>query len=83
MQLFPNPALDRIWMNLESGTSLINVRLELFGMDGRFIGSLFQGDLPSGETTIEIALPMLPAGIYMYRMISEKGILKGQLAIGR
>lgn len=79
--LFPNPARDKVTLELQSPVEISEVRLELYGFDGRWVGLLFQSELLSGDSTLELSLPELPAGMYQYRLSSRQGALQGSLVI--
>jgi hypothetical protein len=79
--LFPNPARDKVTLELHAPEDLSEVRLELYGFDGRLVGTLFQSELLSGDSVLEISLPELPAGKYQYRLSSRQGSKQGSLVI--
>lgn len=79
-RLFPNPARERIWLELRTDAPL-EARLELFTLQGNLIGTLAQGSWPTGQTVHEVVLPPLPAGVYLYRLATEAGTTQGRLWI--
>lgn len=83
IKLYPNPALGQVSLDILSPTSFTNVRLDLYAYDGRFAGQLYKGDLLVSGTTKVIHLPDLPAGMYIYWLISDQGIVRGPLVIQR
>ncbi len=78
VSLFPNPAQERVWLDIRTDQPL-NSRLDLFAVDGRSVGTLFQGPWPSGHSVQSIALPLLPAGTYFYRLTTDAGTAQGRL----
>jgi len=79
-KLYPNPAVDRIFLEINTQRAL-DLRLELFGADGRFVATLHRGALLPGGQTLDIALPELPSGIYRYRLVTESGAAQGSLVV--
>ncbi len=71
-RLYPNPAQDRLWLEVRS-EQVQWVHLEILAPDGRLVGSLYRGPWPSVLRAQEIALPLLPAGIYLYRLTTDMG----------
>jgi predicted extracellular nuclease len=68
-QNYPNP------FNAESGTSIrfdlsrqAQVSLRLYDMAGRLVATLLDGSHQSGSYTVRVAMPALPAGVYMYNL---------------
>ncbi len=81
--LYPNPAKDKITIEMRSLEDLRDIRLELYTFDGRSIGSVFQIERLAGNSSTEIQLPELPAGMYRYRLSSSQGDALGSLMIVR
>jgi hypothetical protein len=79
-RVYPNPTQDRVFMDIQV-LRVTSAHLELYAADGRFITQLFQGDLVPGAQILDIALPVLPGGIYQYRLTTEMGIVNGNLVI--
>ncbi len=79
-RVYPNPAQDRIFLDIQLRQAT-SAQFDLYAADGRFIGRLFQGDILSGGTIVELALPELPAGIYQYRLATEMGNVNGNLVV--
>jgi len=82
MALYPNPATDKLYLALHlPGAS--NGSFEVFTADGRYTGTLFEGNLLAGEQTLELTLPNLPAGMYAYRFKTEKDYASGVFTVAR
>lgn len=81
-KVYPNPAVDRIFLEINTQRAL-ELRLDLFGADGRFVATLHRGALLPGGQTLGIALPELPSGIYRYRLVTELGAAQGSLVVLR
>jgi hypothetical protein len=64
-RLWPNPALDRVWVGLPEGKAEWDLRL--YGSDGRFIQQWLQ---QSGQTQLPVA--DLPKGVYFLQIANEK-----------
>ncbi|MBK8966522.1 MAG: hypothetical protein IPM36_07535 [Lewinellaceae bacterium] len=57
IRLYPNPARDRIWVELVGLDDLPEARFLLYTLDGRAISTLFSGDILARTQPLEIALP--------------------------
>ncbi len=79
-RLFPNPATDHLWLQLYTEQPL-EVQLDLFALDGRFLQTLAQGQWPAGQTTRAMLLPLLPSGTYVYRLMTSAGVVQGRLLV--
>lgn len=79
-QLFPNPAHDRIFLDIEMVQGS-NLKLDLFAADGRFVRQIFEGEISAGRQTLDIPLPGVPAGMYRYRLATETGTVYGNLVV--
>lgn len=81
-KVYPNPAIDRMFLEIKTQQA-VQVRLELFGADGRFVATLHQGELLPGGQTLDVALPELPSAVYRYRLVTGQGVAQGNLVILR
>ncbi|MBK8967160.1 MAG: T9SS type A sorting domain-containing protein [Lewinellaceae bacterium] len=81
-KVYPNPAVDRVFMEIKAQQA-VQVRLELFGADGRFVATLHRGGLLPGGQTLDLALPELPSGVYRYRLVTDQGMAQGNLVVLR
>ena len=79
--LYPNPAVEKVFLRIQSNENLPNSSFELYAVDGRRIGQLYQGGIASDGQVLELALPNVPAGLYWYRLVTLKGIVNGNLII--
>ncbi len=59
LRIFPLPANDRIYLDLENGEI---TRIDLFDLNGRFLKNY------QGENLKEVRLPNLPSGTYLLRV---------------
>ncbi|MFN0216983.1 MAG: VPS10 domain-containing protein [Saprospiraceae bacterium] len=80
LRVYPNPAQDKVFLDYQV-MQAVNARIDLYAADGRYSGQLFQGLLLPGRQTLEMELPTLAAGIYQYRLVTEKGNLMGNLVV--
>ncbi|MEQ1747343.1 MAG: T9SS type A sorting domain-containing protein, partial [Saprospiraceae bacterium] len=83
VRVYPNPASDRVLLELLSPADLTDVRFDLYTADGRYMGRLLQRDALSGGASVAIRLPGLPSGAYVYRLLSKQGSVTGGLAVIR
>lgn len=81
-RIYPNPAEDRIFLDIQSDAA-VNIHFDLYAVDGRYLGTLYEGDVFSGKQILNLALPELPDGIYQYRLTTESGNLNGNLVVQR
>lgn len=81
-KLYPNPAVDRIFWEIQTQEA-VQIRIELYGADGRFVTTLHRGEILPGGQTLDIALPELPTGVYRYRLVTELGIAQGNVVLLR
>jgi hypothetical protein len=81
-RLFPNPTDEHLFMTIQSPVSMA-VKLDLFAADGRFVGTLFQGDIQQGQQTLETRLPAVASGMYHYRLSTEMGDVTGTVLVDR
>ena len=66
---YPNPFKDKTVLNLPVNTEKVYV----YNLMGKAVRSY---KVAANETTIELDLSNLPAGIYFYSLISESGIIE-------
>lgn len=66
-QNYPNPfnAATRISYSLNKRSSL---RIDIIGLDGKIVNTVFQGVGDAGAHTLDIRPDALPSGIYFYRL---------------
>jgi len=82
LRIFPNPANDQVTFELDTSLPL-DLDIQLFAADGRRVGRVFQGLLPTNTSTIVYQVGHLPTGTYFYKIKTEKGIASGVLAVSR
>ena len=79
LKLFPNPAVDVLYMEITEGRVL---GIELYDITGKKVGELhYSGQEES--TTIEVPLHHLRQGIYLYSIQTEGTSLSGKFIIQR
>lgn len=68
---FPNPASDRmtIQLGLKQGEY---VNLNLYGLTGNKISTIYEGRLSNGLHSFEIPISQLPSGIYLASLLSGR-----------
>ena len=76
----PNPADDytRINFYLEQSS---NVQIEILDFNGRKVGDVINQSLPAGENIIQWNTSDLPAGTYLYRVITKQAVAIGKLSV--
>jgi len=81
-KVYPNPAVDRIFLEMNT-LRAVQFRLDLFGVEGRFVATLHRGASLQGKQMLDIALPELPSGMYQYRLVTDLGAAQGNLVVLR
>ncbi len=79
-QNYPNPVVGRTTIAYsldEPGT----VRLEVFDIQGRRVSALAEGTHAAGNHTVDFDAGGLPAGTYLYRLISPKGVQSRKMVV--
>ncbi len=69
---YPNPASARSTLRIDVGATQA-VRVEVFGILGRRVHTVHDGVLTSGAHAFAIDTRVLPAGVYVVRMATERG----------
>lgn len=67
--LFPNPADDRVILTLPEAKQL---SVALFTVEGKFLGTWFDGPVPPGGTQFELSTRSIASGNYLLRLISDR-----------
>jgi len=52
-------------------TKTSDVSFDVFDMSGRLVQEVYHGSLPAGYHTVEIDASDLPAGVYLYRLVTD------------
>ncbi|MCP3930650.1 MAG: T9SS type A sorting domain-containing protein [Bacteroidetes bacterium] len=80
LRLFPNPVKysAQVSVNLPSAEYGL---LELYDLKGQFIQEVARQNFSKGESRFSINVSHLPAGSYLLRLITEKGILTVQCVV--
>ncbi len=81
MTVYPNPASDRVQVELELKVALADVRMELVDIHGRVLRSEALRQLPAGRTTLEMTMGDLQPGIYRVRIRSANGQVSRALVV--
>jgi hypothetical protein len=72
--VYPNPGNGVFILQANSQWPLANSKIEVYNVLGQQIAN---SQLPLANSSIKIDLTVQPAGIYFYRITSEKGELLG------
>jgi ubiquitin len=78
LNVYPNPSEGPVQFEFSIGNDS-KVTLDLFTLDGRLVGHLFEGNILAGEEYIIPFNKNLPAGTYIYRLTSADGVITGKL----
>ena len=81
LRVYPNPATDRIRVEWTAAQSLTNVRMILYTMQGSTVEQIWSADHLAGGSLIDISLPALPSGMYLYALVSEEMRVPGYLVV--
>lgn len=81
LTLSPNPASDRVRVELELNTPMPTARMELVDIHGRVLRSEALRQLPAGRTTLEITTGDLLPGVYRVRIQSADGQVSRALVV--
>jgi hypothetical protein len=68
VSLFPNPTADKLTIKL-SGYKGKDVRIVLYDIQGRSLGTLLEGKLNGENTTLEFDVSHLSSGVYIYNIL--------------
>jgi hypothetical protein len=81
-QNHPNPAtgLTTIALNLPSDGP---VELAVYDLSGRRVTTLVSGEMTAGRHEVEFDAAVLPAGVYFYRLVTEKDALMRRMVVAR
>ncbi len=71
--LFPNPTKEQLNVNLQLPNGQRMVQFRIYDLQGKMQQQGNFGKLSSGEHQEEITLSNLPAGMYLFMLIHEKG----------
>ncbi|NND71161.1 MAG: S8 family serine peptidase [Rhodothermales bacterium] len=78
VEVYPNPATDRITFQVLTTRALGDSRIELFDVLGRRVKTLWTGRIDA-SSSVQITGLNLPAGLYVYKIQSGAGITTGTL----
>jgi hypothetical protein len=70
LQVYPNPVRDRLTVRLPQSS---DCRVVICDMQGRYLSE----QSAAGETSLEVNLQDMPAGLYAISVYSETGIRAG------
>lgn len=80
---YPNPANSNVHFKFTAPADG-HVVLDLFGLDGKRLSTLFEGEVSAGmPNLIEADISHLPTGVYIFRLNSSTGSKSGKIAIAR
>ena len=75
---YPNPSTGQVILPLML-SSAGNLSLELYDAMGKLMQRTQLGQRSAGQQEIRIDLSVVPAGLYHYRLLGDKGVLGGQV----
>ncbi len=73
IQLYPNPATDLLHADVLLDETINNSQILIFDLAGKVLS---QKDLTGGYNKVEFDLSEMPNGMYIYKVMSDKNILK-------
>jgi hypothetical protein len=73
MSAFPNPATDRLHLQLDSASPASNCLIRISGMDGK-ARIVHPYEWADGQSTLEIDISQLSAGVYILNAIHQEDI---------
>ncbi len=77
--IHPNPFADRTVIRFVPVTDG-NLKIDIYDVSGKYIQTLFNGEVQgSKEYNVEFSGSELPAGIYIYKMITETVVYSGKM----
>jgi hypothetical protein len=82
-QPYPNPATGGTVSFDLTFDEPMEVRLEIFDLQGRSIEVLAQGVQPAGLRTLEWSTQGVPPGVYVYRATANGEVWSGKLVVGQ
>jgi hypothetical protein len=83
VRLYPNPAVDKVWIAMNSGVNNANADIRLVSAQGKLL-ALQKFPVSRGSNIFTIPLhPTLPAGIYYIQVISGDEISNSPLVVRR
>jgi serine protease len=77
---YPNPATGMTNIVIIAPEDM-NAELNLFNTNGQIVAALHHGELKAGEHHFEVNLLSFPAGMYAYRLTSQKGSISRRLVV--
>ena len=80
MEVFPNPVFGEGILMVEMPEAS-EVVLELFDLQGRSVGVVFEGELGAGKSELILDGDDLGVGVYICRMISGAGVFSEMLEV--
>lgn len=69
-QNYPNPFLDQTVITFALPTAA-QVRLEVFGVDGRRLGAVIDQRMPPGNHSVTLGSDVMAAGVYFYELRAD------------
>jgi hypothetical protein len=79
-QNYPNPFNSTTTFSFDLPNST-HVRLEVYDMTGRKLGTVIDGSMEAGSHSISWTADGLTSGIYLYRLQAESRVLTGKLIL--
>ncbi len=79
--IYPNPASDQVFVSLTNARTS-NTTITLLDISGREVKSVHAGTLAIGDHQFELNTNLLPAGVYIFRIQSDRdGLISRKLVI--
>lgn len=82
MMVFPNPANNRVTVEVQLGQSG-RMEVELFDLLGKRLTSLVMEDVPVGTQRIDLGTAEFSAGIYTLRVKTSEGVFQKKLILNK
>ncbi|MCF8387079.1 MAG: T9SS type A sorting domain-containing protein [Bacteroidales bacterium] len=79
LKLYPNPAQNHAYLNLNPVVSNGRILIELFDLQGRRIKQIQNVKISPNSEEIKIDLSGLNSGVILVRLVSDQGVQQGKL----
>jgi serine protease len=77
---YPNPATGHSFIDITTVDEM-KADLSVFDINGKNVSTLFSGDLHAGEHHFSLNVSTLAAGIYTYKLTTDKGVVTKRLVV--
>ena len=75
VKVFPNPAEDKVWIELYDESSTDNVKIQVFDVFGKLH---LEKNAYSNESIFQIDVSNLASGTYLLRIANDKGVFSAK-----